>query len=80
MRFIGFLRRAGDGALTAIGLEREKGPIIPLMFVEKIVREGGGFPAVVFLANDQVKMHMTDRAFIKLAKQGSINGGLMARN
>jgi hypothetical protein len=59
--------RAGKGAVTAAGLERENGLAIPLSSVERIVREGRGFPAVVFVADTQVKMYLQDRYFIKLA-------------
>lgn len=62
------LRRAGNGTVTATGLERENGPAIPLTRIERIVMEGGGFPAVVFSGDDQVKVHIADREFIKIAK------------
>jgi hypothetical protein len=72
------LWRAGKWTVTEAGLERENGPAIPLTSIERIVSEGGGFPSVVFLAVDQVKVHIADREFIKLAKtrlnQWTING------
>ncbi|MDT8900841.1 hypothetical protein [Anaeroselena agilis] len=70
--------RAGKGTVTQAGLERENGPAIPLISIERIVSEGGGFPSVVFLAVDQVKVHIVDRELVKLAKtrlnQWTVNG------
>jgi len=62
-----YARRAGKGAVTATGLEKENGPVIPLACVKKIVREGWGLPVVVLLADDKVKMHLHNGDFIKLA-------------
>lgn len=63
-----YLRRAGEGKVAANGLEGEKGGVIPFGNIERVVREGGGFPAVVFTANDQEKMHLAGSEFIKLTK------------
>lgn len=72
------LWRAGKGTVTQAGLERKNGPAIPLTSIERIVSEGGGFPSVVFLAVDQVKVHIADRELVKLAKtrfnQWMVNG------
>ncbi|MDT8900836.1 hypothetical protein [Anaeroselena agilis] len=62
-----YVRRAGKGMVKETGLEKENGPVIPLACVEKIVWEGWGFPAMVLLADDKVKMHLQDKDFIKLA-------------
>ncbi len=63
-------RRAGSGAVTANGLEWENGQTIALADIKKIVREGEGFPAVVFTAEDKEIMHLRDIEFIKLAETG----------
>jgi hypothetical protein len=62
-------RQAGKGAVTASGLEMEHGQAIPLKDVERIVSEGGGFPAVVFTAGErEIMLHIPDREYGKLAK------------
>jgi hypothetical protein len=62
------LRRAMAATVTKTGLVLESGPVIPFESIECIVNEGDGFPAVVFVAEDRVKVHIRDKDFVRLYK------------
>ncbi len=63
-----YFRRAEKGRITATGLERENWPAILLEGVERIASEGWGFPAVIFLIDGRVNMHIPRSDLVRLAK------------
>lgn len=62
------IRRAEVAKVAETGLEMEKGAVIPFNAIERIVRDGGGFPSVVFAADSQEIVHFPDREFVRLAR------------
>jgi hypothetical protein len=62
------LRKARKGTVTASGIGLESGSFIPYAFIDKIVREGDGFPSTVFTENGDINLHIADGEFAKLAR------------